>query len=189
MTTDQARKIGVVGPTARASGVARDIRVEAPYAAYSQFPVTIVTETAGDLAARFEVRLKEMFESFRVIRAILDGLPTGDLTVRMPRKIKAGEAISRVEAPRGELFYYIRANGTDMPERVKLRTPTLCNMASVISLAVGHQLADMPMILVGVDPCFSCNDRAVVVQQRDGSAPGQIAWEDLRQYGIAFYES
>jgi ech hydrogenase subunit E len=188
MTTDQARKIGVVGPTARASGVARDIRVEAPYAAYLQFPVTIVTETAGDLAARFEVRLKEMFESFRVIRAILDGLPTGDLTVRMPRKIKAGEAISRVEAPRGELFYYIRGNGTDMPERVKLRTPTLCNMASVISLAVGHQLADMPMILVGVDPCFSCNDRAVVVQQRDGSAPGQIAWEDLRQYGIAFYE-
>ena len=187
MTTDQARKIGVVGPTARASGVARDIRVEAPYAAYSQFPITIVTETAGDLAARFEVRLREMFESFRVIRAILDGLPTGDLTVRMPRKIKAGEAISRVEAPRGELFYYIRGNGTDMPERVKLRTPTLCNMASVISLAVGHQLADMPMILVGVDPCFSCNDRAVIVQRQDGSAPGQIAWEDLRQYGIAFY--
>jgi ech hydrogenase subunit E len=83
------------------------------------------------------------------------------------------------------LFYFIKSNGTDTPERIKVRTPTMCNLASVVVLAVGHQLADMPMILVGVDPCFSCNDRAVTVS-RDGESSAW-AWERLREYGIEFY--
>ncbi len=86
-------------------------------------------------------------------------LPPGELTARMPRKVKEGETISRVEAPRGELFYFIKSNGGEKPERVKVRTPSLCNFTSVIVTAPGHQLADMPMILAGIDPCFSCNDR------------------------------
>jgi NADH-quinone oxidoreductase subunit D len=104
----------------------------------------------------------------------------------MPRRVKAGEAISRIEAPRGELFYFIRSNGTDTPERVKVRTPTMSNLASVPALTVGRQLADVPMILVGVDPCFSCNDRTVTMRRaRDGRL---IAWEELqavarRRYG------
>ena len=84
------------------------------------------------------VRLRELFEAYRVIRAILDNLPEGELTTRMPRRIKAGETISRVEAPRGELFYFIKSNGSDMPERIKVRTPTVCNIASVLALAVGR---------------------------------------------------
>jgi ech hydrogenase subunit E len=181
----QAEQLGLVGPTARASGVARDLRVEAPYAAYGDFPVKVVLETAGDLEARFVVRIKELFESYRVIRQILDNLPPGELQTRIPRRIKEGETISRVEAPRGDLFYFIKSNGTDTPERIKVRTPTMCNLASVVVLAVGHQLADMPMILVGVDPCFSCNDRAVTVS-RDGESSAW-AWERLREYGIEFY--
>ena len=78
----------------------------------------------------------------RVIRAILDNLPAGELTVQLPRKIPAGETISRVEAPRGELFYFIKSNGGDKPERVKVRTPSLCNWISVLTKAVGH--ADWP---------------------------------------------
>ena len=70
-----------------------------------------MVETAGDLEARFVVRLKELFESYRLIREIVDNLPPGDLTVRMPRKVKEGETISRVEAPRGEAFYFIKSNG------------------------------------------------------------------------------
>jgi NADH-quinone oxidoreductase subunit D len=70
----------------------------------------------------------------------------------------------RVEAPRGELFYFVKSNGTDKPERVKVRTPTICNMTTVVKLVVGHQLADVPMILAGIDPCFSCNDRMVIVR-------------------------
>jgi ech hydrogenase subunit E len=183
LTKEQAIDIGVIGPMARASGILRDVRVDAPYAAYAQFPVNAVVETAGDLEARFVVRLKELFESYRLIREILEKMPTGDLTVRMPRKVKAGEMISRVEAPRGEAFYFIKSGGGEMPERIKVRTPSLCNFTSVIITAPGHQLADMPMLLAGIDPCFSCNDRMVVL-----NGENVMTWEQLRQYGIEYYK-
>ncbi len=186
MTREQADRWGVVGPTARASGVARDVRVEAPYAAYADFPARLITDTKGDLEARVVVRLRELQEAYRIIRAVLDNLPEGELTARMPRRIKEGEAISRVEAPRGELFYFVKSNGADMPERIHIRTPTVSNIASVVALAVGHQLADMPMILAGVDPCFSCNDRAVIFDESRGER-NTWTWEDLRRHGIAHY--
>jgi NADH-quinone oxidoreductase subunit D len=194
MTRDEALRLGVVGPTARASGVERDVRVDSPYIAYGDFPVLIKTLMAGDLEARFLVRIDELFESYRVIRAILAALPEGELTAkRMPRKLKPGEVISRVEAPRGELFYYIRSNGGESPDRIKVRTPTLCNMGSVLTSAIGQNLADVPMILVGIDPCFSCNDRAVVVHKRGSgksakSESGIRSWADLRRYGIDYYK-
>ena len=84
MTTAQAEVMGAVGPTARASNVKRDLRVEAPYAAYKNFPVQMALDTRGDLEARFEVRLKELFESFRLIRQILDNLPEGELVSAHP---------------------------------------------------------------------------------------------------------
>ncbi len=186
MTRSQAEVMGCVGPTARASNVARDIRVEAPYSAYPQYPVNIVLDERGDLEARFVVRVKELFESYRLIRLILDTLPEGELTTRMPRRIKEGETVSRVEAPRGELFYFIKSNGTELPERVKVRTPTVSNMMSVIKLAIGHHLADLPMILAGIDPCFSCNDRVTVINHQHGSR-NQWSWQELRKYGIEYY--
>ena len=181
MTEADAARLGVVGPTARASGVLRDLRVEAPYSAYVNFPVQAVVETAGDLHARFVVRVRELLESIRVIRLLLDGLPTGDLQARMPRKIPAGETISRVEAPRGELFYFIKSAGGDMPERIKVRTPTLCNLASVLELSRGRQLADIPMLLVGVDPCFSCNDRMVTICRVESGERVDFTWDQLRR--------
>jgi NADH-quinone oxidoreductase subunit D len=187
MTREDAERLGVVGPTARASGVARDIRVDAPYAAYRTLPVQIVTETAGDLQARFIVRVRELFETYRLIRALLDTLPEGELTVRMPRRIPPGETISRVEAPRGELFYYLKSNGSDQPERIKIRTPTLPNFASVLVLAVGRQLADVPMILAGIDPCFSCNDRMIAIHDAQKGDDRRWTWEQLRQHGIEVY--
>lgn len=185
MTRDDAERLGVVGPTARASGVPRDVRVDAPYLLYREHPVELIVEQAGDLEARFKVRVRELFESFRVIRELLAALPDGDLTTRMPRRIKPAETVSRIEAPRGELFYFIKSNGSDTAERVKVRTPTLPNMASVVVTAVGHQLADVPMILAGIDPCFSCNDRMAVVRQ--GGEAEVWTWERLRQYGIEHY--
>ncbi len=164
MTQRQAEVMGAVGPTARASGVARDVRIESPYGAYDEFRPNLIIEQAGDLEARFIVRVKELFESYRLVREILDRLPEGELSVRMPRRIKPAEYAMRVEAPRGELFYFVKSNGTDKPERVKVRTPTICNMTTVVKLVVGHQLADVPMILAGIDPCFSCNDRMVIVR-------------------------
>jgi len=186
MTRLQADVLGVVGPTARASNMHRDIRVEAPYGAYAEYQVNIVLDERGDLEARFAVRIKELYESFGIIREILDTLPPGDLTARVQRRIKAGEAVVRVEAPRGELFYFIKSNGTDTPERIKVRTPTICNMASVVKLAVGHHLADLPMILAGIDPCFSCNDRMAIIDRGHG-ARDSWTWQRLRQYGIEYY--
>lgn len=187
MNRSQAELLGAVGPTARASGVIRDVRLEAPYAGYADFQINLITEEAGDLEARFIVRMKELLECYRLIREILARLPVGEISARLPRRIKPGEAIIRVEAPRGELLYFIKSNGTDTPERVKVRTPTICNMTSVIKLAVGHQLADIPMILAGIDPCFSCNDRSIVIRRSDTVESWD--WETLRQYGIRYYHA
>jgi NADH-quinone oxidoreductase subunit D len=186
MTKEQAEELGALGPTARASGVLRDIRVDAPYGAYLDFPIEPVVATAGDLETRFIIRLEEIRATIVMIREMLENLPEGELTTRMPRRVKAGETISRVEAPRGELFYYIRSAGGETPERIKIRTPTILNLGTVIVSAVGHQFADMPMILAGVDPCFSCNDRAVAVRSADGDSQ-KWSWERLRQYGIERY--
>ena len=189
MPFEEAQRLGVVGPTARASGLDRDLRVAAPYLAYDRHPPQVIRRREGDLQARFIVRLEELSASYRLIRQLLGSLPEGPLEVkRMPRRIKANETISRVEAPRGELFYFIQADGGDGPARIKVRTPTLCNMASVLSLTVGEQLADVPMILVGIDPCFSCNDRTVTLQQDpDGAGAPPKSWSWLRQYGIDVY--
>jgi ech hydrogenase subunit E len=186
MSRDQAKLLGAVGPTARASGVFRDVRLDSPYIGYENYHPQIITDKAGDLESRFTVRVRELFESYRIIREVLDHMPESELKVKMPRKIPAGNVITRVEAPRGECFYYIESNGSDKPERIKVRTPTLPNWGSVLATSAGHKLADMPMILVGIDPCFSCNDRAVVMKSNDEENTWQ--WKDLRQYGIAYYK-
>jgi ech hydrogenase subunit E len=186
MSFEQADLLGAIGPTGRASGVQRDVRVDSPYTGYADFPVKMITATNGDLEARFVVRIEELFESYSVVHELVNKLPTGDLTVRVPRRIPEGETISRVEAPRGELLYFMKSNGSDKPERIKVRTPSLCNWASVLVTAVGHKLADMPMILAGIDPCFSCNDRMVTVSDRSSSK--NWTWEDLRRYGIEYYK-
>ncbi len=187
LSRDRAKLLGAVGPTARASGVKRDVRVNAPYSGYKEFPVKMVIDQTGDLEARFVVRLKELYESYRLIKEILEKIQPGEIATRIKRKIPEGEVISRVEAPRGELFYFIKSNGTEMPDRVKVRTPSLCNWGTITDVAVGHKLADMPMLLAGIDPCFSCNDRMVEI--RSDSQPSQMMnWDGLRKYGIEYYK-
>lgn len=185
MTRDEAILYGALGPTARASGLERDVRIDAPYGAYTRFPVSLITDERGDLEAKFIVRLKELLVSCFTIRTIVDNLPEGQLSVRFPRRVPAGETVSRVEAPRGEAFYFIKSNGGDSPERIKIRTPSLCNWTSVLNKAIGHQLADVPMLISGMDPCFSCNDRMVTVKRQDNSQT--MTWTDLREYGIKKY--
>ncbi len=186
ITRDEAERFGLLGPTARASGLLRDVRVEAPYGSYHRFPISAVTATNGDLEARCEVRLSELLVTCFAIRTLIDNLPEGPLTVKMPRKIPAGETISRVEAPRGELIYYIKSGGGENPLRIHVRTPSLCNWVSVLEKAVGRQLADVPMLIAGMDPCFSCNDRVVTVKHSNGNKTW--SWKQLREYGIEYYK-
>ena len=186
ITREEAERFGLLGPTARASGLVRDVRVEAPYGAYNKFPISAVTATNGDLEARCEVRLNELLVSCFAIRTLIDNLPEGPLAVKMPRKIPAGETISRIEAPRGELLYYIKSGGGENPLRVHVRTPSLCNWVSVLEKAVGRQLADVPLLIAGMDPCFSCNDRVVTVKHSNGNKTW--SWKQLREYGIEYYK-
>ncbi|HMB25094.1 MAG: NADH-quinone oxidoreductase subunit C [Chloroflexota bacterium] len=184
---EEAERFGLLGPTARASGLLRDVRVEAPYGSYTRFPISGVTETAGDLEARCVVRLKELLVSCFAMRTIVDNLPEGPLTTKMPRKVPAGETISRVEAPRGELIYFIKSNGGEQPARIHARTPSLCNWVSVLEKAVGRQLADVPMLIAGMDPCFSCNDRLVTTVNKTGGRK-TWSWKQLREHGIEYYK-
>jgi NADH-quinone oxidoreductase subunit D len=105
------------------------------------------------------VRLDEIVESINIINYAVDHLPHGSYRIRVPRFVPAGEAVNRVEAPRGELFYYVKSNGTAYPERVKVRTPTFANIPAFINIAEGGNIADVPVSFVSLDPCFSCTDR------------------------------
>ncbi|MEM2425309.1 MAG: NADH-quinone oxidoreductase subunit C [Candidatus Bathyarchaeia archaeon] len=156
---EEAVRFCVVGPVARASGVKMDVRKDEPYAAYDEIPFKVIVRSEGDSWARFMVRLDEVDESINIISYALDNLPSGAYRVRVPRIVPAGEAISRVEAPRGELFYYVKSNGSSYPERVKIRTPTFANILSFIHLTRGCNIADIPVIFSSLDPCFSCTDR------------------------------
>ena len=156
---EDALKLGVVGPVARASGVDVDIRKDEPYEAYGEIPFNEIVKTAGDTWARMNIRMDEVEESIKIIEYALDHMPAGAYRVKVPRVVPAGESVARVEAPRGELFYYVKSNGTTMPERVKVRTPTFANIPAFLTTAIGETIADVPPNFVSLDPCFSCTDR------------------------------
>jgi ech hydrogenase subunit E len=155
----EARALGVVGPTSRASGVTSDVRTSG-YAAHGELPFAPVVEEGGDALARTVVRWRELHDSLRLCRESLDrlaGLPW-QLAVRVPEAL-SGEATSRVEAPRGELFYYLAADGGTHPTRVRVRTPTFANLAAVVKMLPGTQMAAVPVGLLSIDPCLSCTER------------------------------
>jgi Ni,Fe-hydrogenase III large subunit len=159
LTRELALAWGAVGPTARASGLSEDIRRTSPYAAYAKLDFEVPVETAGDVFARVVVRLLEMVQSCRIIEQAVDAVPPGPIHgpdfVEVPR----GEAVARSEAPRGELFYYVASDGTDVPCRVKIRTPSFVNIPIVRPMMIGANLADVALINASVDPCYSCTSR------------------------------
>lgn len=160
LSTEDAVKYGVVGPIARASGLATDIRHDFPYAAYQDLGFQMVIQESCDVMARVVVRALEMLESCRLIEKALLELPAGP--IQHPERvtvIPAGETLARVEAPRGELVYYLKSDGTDRPVRVKIRTPSDLNIPSIRAMVRGQALGDMSIIQASVDPCCSCTDR------------------------------
>ena len=126
LSKEDAVRFGATGPTARAAGVDKDVRRDDPYAAYSEVEFKVITDTNADVYGRTVVRVLELMESYKIIRQVVKQIPDGDLVVKAPKKIPAGEAISRYEAPRGEDVHFVKANGTDKPDRVKVRAPYAC---------------------------------------------------------------
>ena len=159
LSAEQVRRYCVVGPVARASGVDVDLRRDAPYAAYASLDFQVITAEEGDVWARTMVRALESIESLHICRQLLQQLPEGPLTVRASRRVPPGEVVSRCEAPRGELVYYIRSDGSDRPARVKVRTPTLTTLITLPDQLRGVNTADVPTVLSGVDLCIACADR------------------------------
>jgi membrane-bound hydrogenase subunit alpha len=182
-----AVRVGAVGPTARASDVKRDTRKDDPYAAYGEMPFNVITSDHCDVYGRTLVRVGELMESYNMIRWLVNNLPEGPIAVKFPRRVPAGECFMRYEAPRGEDVHYVRANGTDKPERVKVRAPTLANVQAVAHMLKDGYLADMPIVVAAIDPCFSCTDRLIAVADPHSLQPGVLTWEQVRRHGIEWY--
>ena len=161
LSHQKAISCGCVGPTARASGVGQDLRRAAPYAAYAEMEFKVPVETDGDVRARLLVRALEIMESCRILRQALSKMPPGDWHGG-DRKIifTTGTAVSRVEAPRGEVVYSVSwKENSRNPARVHVRTPTFQNMPAIRYMVMGARLADTPLIQASIDPCYSCTDR------------------------------
>ncbi|NLE99626.1 MAG: NADH dehydrogenase subunit [Anaerolineales bacterium] len=159
LSPEQVRQYCVVGPVARASGISVDLRRDAPYLVYDELDFEVITAEGGDVLARTQVRVLETLESLGMCRQLLEGLPESPLATRAPRRVPAGEVVSRCEAPRGELLYYMRSDGSDRPARVKVRTPTLTALITLPDQLRGVNTADVPTVLAGVDLCIACADR------------------------------
>jgi len=164
----KALALGAVGPTARGSGVKVDVRAEEPYAAFDEVPLNVVVYDEEDSWARLMVRWDETLESIRVIEECLNRMPTGPIRVRVPEAaLQSSEGFSITEAPRGELIHHVYTRkGSDRPLRYRIRTPTYANIPSVCEMLKGGYVADIPAILVSIDPCFSCMDRVALVDIR-----------------------
>ncbi|MDO8535505.1 MAG: nickel-dependent hydrogenase large subunit [Candidatus Omnitrophota bacterium] len=188
LSHDDALKLGAVGPTGRASGIDRDTRRDDPYAAYGELDFKVITDNHCDVYGRTVVRLGELLESYKMIRQVLKDMPEGPIAVKAPRKIPAGEAVSRYEAPRGENMHYVKSNGSEKPERVKVRAPTLANVQTVAKMLEDRQLADLPIVIAAIDPCFSCTDRLIAVKEHGAKRKKILKWDELREYGIHWYQ-
>ncbi|MDD4894086.1 MAG: nickel-dependent hydrogenase large subunit [Candidatus Omnitrophica bacterium] len=188
LSYEDALRLDAVGPTARASGVKRDVRKDDPYAAYADVSFDVITDNHSDVYGRTVVRLKELLESFKIIRQVLENLPAGPIAIKAPRKIPAGEAISRYEAPRGEDVHFVKSNGGEKPERVKIRAPTLANVQAVKHMLKDRFLADMPIVIAAIDPCFSCTDRSIEISYLDDARKKEVlTWPELHAYSIDWH--
>jgi ech hydrogenase subunit E len=157
LSKESAFNLGAVGPMARASAISSDMRTLG-YAAYKHIEVKPIIDTAGDSYARTSVRIKEIFQSIDIIRQCIALIPEGEIN----EKIKGnpdGEYFTRLEQPRGEVIYYAKANGSKFLDRVRVRTPTFANVPALLETLKGCSLADVPILILTIDPCISCTER------------------------------
>ncbi|MDR2160538.1 MAG: nickel-dependent hydrogenase large subunit [Desulfovibrio sp.] len=158
ITPEDVFRLGLVGPVARSAGVPMDVRRDAPYAVYGNLEFSVITERGGDVHSRAMVRLREVAESIGIVLQILRCMPEGERNARLSA-IPAGEAVARTEAPRGELFYYVRADGSDVPLRLKWRVPSYLNWEALAVMMKDCAVADVTLIVNSIDPCISCTER------------------------------
>ena len=153
--------LGVTGPVLRASGVKWDLRKAQPYEAYKNFDFEIPTGLNGDTYDRYLVRIEEMRQSVRIIRQAVDGLPQGPIMAKVPKVIKppVGEVYHSIEAPKGELGYFIVSDGSTQPYRVRVRPPSFVNLQALDKMVRGLLVADVVAVIGTLDIVLGEVDR------------------------------
>jgi ech hydrogenase subunit E len=157
ISKEDAYYLGMVGPMIRASGIPSDTR-QIGYAAYKNVQFEPVTAQTGDCYARCVVRVNEIFESIDLVRQLVEKTPDGPIDVKV-KGTPSGEFFGRIEQPRGEVIYYVKGNGTKFLQRFRVRVPTFANLPGMIRVLKGAQIADVPVIIMTIDPCISCTER------------------------------
>ena len=158
LTMQQAHDVGACGPMARASGIACDMRMRG-YEAYSELGFEPVVAQDGDSYARCEVRINEIFASIELVRRAFEHMPKeGDLSATVKGNPN-GEYFARIEQPRGEAIFYSEGHGKPNLDRFRLRTPTFANLQALCETLKGAEYADVPILILTIDPCISCTER------------------------------
>lgn len=196
----EAEELCAVGPTARASGLRKDVRQDRPYLAYSDFEVKAITPAdygltpVGDVYDKIVVRLLEVGQSLDIIEKALENMPEGEITSfpKIPAllahlKKAEGEGLGWHEAPRGEVIHYVRlVSGEESPLIWKVKAPTYSNLLSWYPMFEDQEVADIPIIAACIDPCICCMDRVYIV--RNGKEETwtkeellRLSWEKTRR--------
>ncbi|MEN2994758.1 MAG: NADH-quinone oxidoreductase subunit C [Thermodesulfovibrio sp.] len=166
---EDAKKYCVGGPVARASGINIDMRVNFPYAAYPMLNIRVPLNKSEDVWARTIVRLEEILISINIIKQILESIPEGSTSVKVSKIEPWKEAISYIEAPRGQLFHYVMTGPDGRPYRWSVRAPSYQNYQALSVMLKGASIADAPLIIGSIDPCFSCTERYEVIDLKTQS--------------------
>jgi NADH-quinone oxidoreductase subunit D len=186
ITAEQALAIGLTGPNLRGSGVALDLRRDKPYLVYDELDFDVITESEGDSLARYYVRIAEMRESVKIVRQLLEKMPDGPVHARdpknvLPRKERVythmeelihdfmlinqgvapphGEVYHAIESSKGQLGFYIVSRGEGHPWRLKIRSPSFCNLQALPMMLKGHLLSDILAVLGSLDPVMGEADK------------------------------
>ncbi len=156
-----AINISASGPVLRASGVKWDIRKADPYSVYDRFKFDIPTGSIGDCYDRYRIRIQEMRQSVRILKQAIEQLPSGEVLTKVSPRIKPpiGEAYAHIEAPKGELGFYLVSDNSEKPYRLHIRAPSLINLTALRQMITGWKLADAIVIFGSIDICLGEVDR------------------------------
>jgi len=196
LTKEDALRLCAVGPTARASGIKKDVRQDQPYSAYADLNVKAITpdvltgEVNGDVYDRIVVRLLELVQSLEIIEQCLDNLPSGEIIaekklVKLLNQLKRakGRGVGRHEAPRGECIHSVKLEEAETPKVWKARAPTYNNLMTWVPMLLGQQIADIPIVIASIDPCIACMDRVTILNKATGQK-NILTKKDLHELSV-----
>ncbi len=159
----QALKLAVTGPSLRATGIAKDLRTEMPE--YEPFDFNVITQPDGDVKSNLMMRALESFESIKIIRQVIEGLPEGKVVNHDWEMVDTDIIDSYIEVPRGTLYHSYRLENGKVRHCI-IRTPSMANIGAMQYSCIGDQITDAQLCIVQCDPCFTCTDRAIEIIRR-----------------------